>query len=224
MNKKLSAIQKGCNLNDRIFSEAVKKFRSRSFKTELDVSQFIDFEFKKAGAKNAFPTIVASGKNAVEWHHEPTNRKLLAGFCVMDFGAKFHGYCSDMTRTIYLGEPSRTERRIYSIVKKTQDACIRKVKAGEGTKELYEFSRKKLGAYKEFFGHGLGHGLSKLIHAKPRISRKKGKLKEGDVITIEPGVYIPKVLGIRIEDDVLVTKSGHRVLSKSTKKLVTIKW
>lgn len=219
MNAKLAGIRKGCTLNDCIYTELREAFRKGTFETEADVAQFIDQRIKEAGAKNAFPTIIASGVNAVEWHHEPTKKKLKKGFCVIDFGSRFNGYCSDMTRTVFLGRTSKADRRIYSIVLRAQEKCIRKVKAGANGRKIYELAKERLGAYADYFGHGLGHGLSKLIHAKPRLNKKDALLKEGDVVTIEPGVYIPHVLGIRIEDDVLVKKNGYEVLSKSTKKL-----
>ena len=171
MNAKLKNIEKGCKLNDKIFRMVIYLFKKGAFKTEQDVATFIGVEIRGGGAKKAFPTIVASGSNAVAWHHKPTDKKLKKGFCVIDFGAKFKGYCSDMTRTVYLGKASKTDKRLYNLVRKTQEACIRKVKAKQNGKELYELAKKKLGAYADYFGHGLGHGLSKKIHAKPRINR-----------------------------------------------------
>ncbi|MCR4335978.1 MAG: M24 family metallopeptidase [archaeon] len=222
MTTKLEAIERGCKLNDQIFLLVVAKFKAKEFKTEKDVANFIDKEIKKAGAKNAFPTIVASGSNAVDWHHKPTPKKLRKDFCVIDFGSKFNQYCSDMTRTVFLGKASKTEKRIYNIVKRTQEKCIKKIKEGTSTTVLYLLAKKSLGAYADYFGHGLGHGLSKKIHDKPGIGKKESKLKAGQIITIEPGIYIPRLLGIRIEDDVLVKKNGYKVLSKSTKKLIEI--
>ncbi|PIN85277.1 MAG: hypothetical protein COV47_03000 [Candidatus Diapherotrites archaeon CG11_big_fil_rev_8_21_14_0_20_37_9] len=223
MSKKLECIKKGCALNDKIFLEAVKKIKQKELRTEKQVANFVDSEFSKAGAKNAFPTIVASGKHAVEWHWEPKNSKLLNGFCVIDFGSRFSGYCSDMTRTIHIGKASKTDKRLYSLVKKTQEKCIKQINAGKEGNDIYLLAKKSLGAYADYFGHGLGHGLTTLIHANPRISKNKAKLMDGDIVTIEPGIYIPNVLGIRIEDDILVKKSGFAVLSNSTKKLIEIK-
>ncbi|MEK6957479.1 MAG: M24 family metallopeptidase [archaeon] len=222
-HKKLAAIMRGCALNDKIFSAILKKAKKGEFSTERDVSRFIKNEIWKAGAGLAFPPIVAIGANAVDWHHKPTNTKLTKGFCVIDFGARFNHYCSDMTRTIHFGKAGPLEKKIYDKVLKANKACITKVKGGASGNKIYFLARKLLGGYAKYFGHGLGHGLKKIIHAKPRLARKKMHfLREGDIITIEPGVYIPKKLGIRIEDDVLVTKNGYRVLSKSTKKLVEI--
>ncbi|HLC78954.1 MAG TPA: M24 family metallopeptidase [archaeon] len=224
-NQKLASIQKGCRLNDKIFSQIIKRARRGEFETERDISRFIKKELKKAGAAMAFPPIVAIGKNAVDWHHRPTNSKLAnGGFCVIDFGARFNRYCSDMTRTIYFGKASAKEKNIYSIVKKTNEICTTKIKHGASGNELYRYSRKLLGNFAKYFGHGLGHGLSKIIHSHPRISKKKKHtLRNGDIVTIEPGVYIPNKLGIRVEDDVLVKQNGYKLLSHSTKKLIEIK-
>ncbi len=221
--KKLKAIMRGCTLNDKIFRKLLGKARRKEFKTERDIAHFIKKEIRKAGAGLAFPPIVAIGKNAVDWHHKPTNTKLEKGFCVIDFGARFNHYCSDMTRTIHFGKTSAREKQIYSKVLKANEVCITKVKGGASGNKIYFLARKLLGGYAKYFGHGLGHGLKKIVHAKPRLARKKMHfLREGDIITIEPGVYIPKKLGIRIEDDVLVTKKGFKLLSKSAKNLIEI--
>ncbi len=219
---KLASITRGCRINDRIFSAVVRKAKRGEFVTEKEIAKFIDSEIRKAGAGNAFPTIVAIGPNAVGWHHRPTSTKLSRGFCVIDFGARVNRYCSDMTRTVFFGKATAKEKKIYGIARRANEECIKKIRAGADGSKIYFFARKLLGGYAKYFGHGLGHGLKKIIHAKPRLKKKKAVLHEGDIITIEPGVYIPKKLGIRIEDDVLVTRKGFRVISRSAKKLVEI--
>ena len=223
--EKIEAISKACRINDRIFSGIVEKAKAGKFGTEKDIAKFVDSEIKKAGCRNAFPTIVAAGKNAVDWHHRPTETKLAnCGFCVIDFGARVNGYCSDMTRTVYFGKASKDGKKLYEKVLKASTECIQMAKDGADGGKIYMHARKVLGGHAKYFGHGLGHGLKKIIHAKPRLRKKNSHLlKKGDIITIEPGIYIPKKLGIRIEDDVLVERNWHRVLSRSTKKLVEIK-
>jgi len=222
MTTKLKAIEQACRLNDKIFSKLIPKLKAHEFKTEKQVAHFINKEIKNAGAKKAFPTIVASGSNAVNWHHKPNAKKLRKGFCIIDFGSKVSGFCSDMSRTIFFGKASKTEQRLYRLVKNTQEKCIRKVRAGVNAPDLYKLAKKSLGAYDDYFGHGLGHGLGRKVHSKPGIGKKDVKLKAGSIIAIEPGIYIPHLLGIRIEDDILVKKNSFRVISKSTKKLFEI--
>jgi Xaa-Pro aminopeptidase len=106
-NQKTKNISKACKINDKIFAKLLKKLKKNEFKTEKDIAKFIDKEIKKARAKNAFQTIVATAENAVDWHHKPNKTKLKKGFCVIDFGARVNKYCGDMTRTIYFGEPSK---------------------------------------------------------------------------------------------------------------------
>lgn len=222
--EKLVNIQRGCHINDQIFSELVKRLQNREFRTEKEVALFINRKIKEWGAKKAFPTIVAIGRNAVDWHHKPTNSRLRKGFCVIDFGARVKGYCSDMTRTVHFGRATKKEKALYKKVLKANLLCIKKVRSGADGNAIYKYAKKILVGHAKYFGHGLGHGLSKKIHDRPRLSRKEGHiLKEGNIVTIEPGVYIPRKLGIRIEDDVLVRKNGYRVLSHSTKKLIEIK-
>ncbi len=223
-DKKLFSIRKGCRLNGKIFSALLKKAMKGEFETELDVARFIKNEISRNGGALAFPPIVAIGKNAVDWHHRPTNTKLAnGGFCVIDFGARFNRYCSDMTRTVYFGKAGAAERKIYAKVRRANEACITKVRSGIDGNKIYLLARKILGWHAKYFGHGLGHGLKKIIHAKPKLNKKPGQfLREGGIVTIEPGVYIPKKLGIRIEDDVLVTRRGCRLLSHSPKHLIEI--
>lgn len=223
-DSKLRSIARACAINDNGFAKVLAGFRKGKFKTEKDVARFIDLEIAKAGARNAFHTIVAVGENAVDWHHKPGNTALKRGFCVIDFGARVDRYCGDMTRTIFIGKASAEEKRLYSKVLRANEECIKMVKAGVDGHEIYLHAHKVLGRHAKYFGHGLGHGLSKIIHAKPRLSKKPGQfLRAGDIVTIEPGVYIPGKLGIRIEDDVLVKDRRHAVLSRSTKKLIEIK-
>jgi len=223
-NAKLMSILRGCRLNDKIFSSLLEKLGHGEFSTEQDVARYIKKEIFRAGGGLAFPPIVAIGSNAVDWHHKPTNSKLAnGGFCVIDFGSRFKRYCSDMTRTIYFGKASAEEKKVYTKVRRANEVCITLVRAGADGHEIYLVAKKILGTHAKYFGHGLGHGLKKIIHAKPKLNKKPLQLlREGDIVTIEPGIYIPKKLGIRIEDDVLALKKGYRLLSRSTKKLIEI--
>jgi Xaa-Pro aminopeptidase len=220
--KEIENIRKACRITDNIFSGIIKNFKR--FRTESDIAAYIEFEAKKRGCDMAFKPIVASGGNSAMPHYEPSNIKLKKGFCVMDFGVKYKNYCSDMTRTIFVGKPAKKDIEIYSFMKDVQEQLLAEVKVGKRCKTLYESATKKLGKFSKNFTHGLGHGFGIEIHESPNLSENiKQKLKPGMVFTIEPGIYFPKKLGIRIEDDVLVTKNKVEVLTRSSKELVVKK-
>jgi len=222
MNNKIKNISEACSINDEIFGLIVKNLRDKTLKTELDIDKFIRKETRKRKLKNSFPPVVAIGKNAAEIHHKPKKTRLKKGFLVMDFGVKLNGYCSDMTRTVYIGKPLKKEKEIYNKVLQAQKIGIQKSKIGAECFEIDYAVRKKLKGLRENFIHSLGHGVGKKIHELPNLSPKTDSiLKKGDIITIEPGVYIKGKLGIRIEDSILIDKK-IKVLTKSTKKLIII--
>ncbi len=216
-NDEIRKIRKACQLADQIFSEFLKNFDR--FKTEKEAALFLEDLARKKADGPSFEAIVASGKNGAQPHHKPSDNKINDGFCVIDFGIKYQGYCSDMTRTIYYGEPSDEEIKTYSEVLEVQKACITKAREGVKLNDLNEYAKDCLG--KEFI-HSLGHGLGLSVHEAPNFSKKE-KLKTGMIITIEPGVYKKNNYGIRIEDDILITKNKPEILSKTTKNLIVIK-
>jgi len=216
---KTTAVRKACKINDEAFRETLKNFSQ--FKTERDLANFLNREIKKRSAKLAFPTIVANAAHAYELHHKPCKKKLSRGFVVIDFGAKVAGYCSDMTRTIFIGTPSNKERELYNLVQDAQNKCVKMSKPGVICSEIDHYATILLGKYGPNFIHWVGHGIDKEVHAKPNIGpRSAAKLQAGEIIAIEPGIYIKKKLGIRIEDTVLV-KNKPVALTKFTKKLLT---
>jgi Xaa-Pro aminopeptidase len=219
--EEMKRIRIACKITDEIFSLIIKNFKS--FNTERDLVKFIKIEALKRDAEMAYEPIVASGKNAVVAHHN-TASKINKGFMVLDFGAKYEGYCSDMTRTIYVGEPSREEIEIYSKILRVQESCLEKAEAGMKAGDIFNHSIKILGPDAKYFVHGLGHGFGVEIHEKPSLSFKsKDVLKKGTVVTIEPGYYNPKSgVGIRIEDDIYLG-AKKEVLTKSTKNLLCLK-
>jgi Xaa-Pro aminopeptidase len=223
MASKVESISKACKVNDEIFSLILENIKNNSLKTEKDVDKFIRREARKRKLKIAFPPVVAIGKNAAEIHHKPKKTRLKKGFLVMDFGVKVNGYCSDMTRTVYIGKASKKEKEVYAKLLSVQKSAVNKVKQGAECFEIDCFARKKLGNLREYFTHSLGHGLGKKIHEKPNLSPKTSeKLKKNDAVTVEPGIYIKGKLGIRIEDSVLAGKKPV-MLTKSTKKLIELK-
>ena len=146
-------------------------------------------------------------------------------FVTMDFGAVYNGYHSDMTRTVAVGEPTEKQKEIYSVVLKAQKAALSVLKAGVPCSEADKAARDVIEAagYKEFFGHGTGHGVGIEIHEAPTLSpRSKADLGEGNVVTIEPGIYIPNEFGVRIEDMALITKDGFVNLTSCEKELIIL--
>jgi len=222
----IAKLRKAVSITDKIFDGMLAGLKSRKFKTEKDIAFFIKTEALKAGAEMSFEPIVASGGNGIVAHHVPES-KLRRGFMVLDFGARYQGYHADMTRTVYLGDPSAAERAIYDKLLSVQRACIEKACAGVNAASLFRYAVKLLGDDAKYFNHGLGHGIGVEIHEAPSLSLKsKDVLKEGSVFTIEPGYYNKKTgVGIRIEDDVYLGKGGRKeVLTKSTKELLRVRF
>ncbi|MBN1793106.1 M24 family metallopeptidase [Candidatus Woesearchaeota archaeon] len=219
--EEMARIRKACRITDEIFKGIVNNFKS--FRKESDVARHIKMAALERGAEMAFEPITASGKNAVTAHHNKDS-KINKGFMVLDFGAKYKGYCSDMTRTVYVGNPSRKEVEIYEKVLRAQLSCIDKARIGMNCGELFDHAVKCLGGDAKYFLHGLGHGFGIEIHEAPSSSPKsKDRIRKGSVITIEPGYYNQKTgIGIRIEDDIYFGKKKE-VLTKSTKNLMIIR-
>jgi Xaa-Pro aminopeptidase len=173
----------------------------------------------------AFDTIAASGKNSACPHATPTDKPLEYGdFLILDFGAVVDGYHSDMTRTLVMGKPTDSMKRVYDAVWSANTDALRAVRAGITGKLLDSVARSTLEAwgYNDYFKHGLGHGVGLEVHESPTLSVKAESsptLREHMVVTIEPGVYIPGKFGVRIEDMVVVTKSGCVNLTKTPKTL-----
>lgn len=174
----------------------------------------------------AFETIVVSGRNSSSPHGVPTNKLIEDGdFVTMDFGASLDGYKSDMTRTICVGEPSEEQLVVYKTVLFGQSMALDYIGAGKTGKKVDGLIRSYFESldYGDEFGHSLGHGVGLEIHEKPNLSPKSNtELKEGMVVTVEPGLYLPGKFGVRIEDMVVVTKMGCRNLTKTPKELICL--
>ena len=185
--------------------------------TESELAGMLDFQIRKLGARNSFETIVAFGPNGSRPHHQPGSRKLRKKDAVLiDFGAKYKGYCSDITRCFVIGGMTSFYKKVYDVVEQAQAAAIKTIRAGVKITQVDAAARdviKKSGL--PVYGHGTGHGFGLEIHESPFLKADgKGTLKAGQVITIEPGIYIPGKLGIRIEDDILVTETGCKILTR----------
>ena len=218
--KEIRMIKKGFAYADKILEKAIKSLKS--LKTESNTAAFLEYEAKKLGLELSFSPIVASGSNGSMPHHEPSNVKIKNDFCVIDFGVKYKGYCSDITRTIYVGKPSEKEKEMYNMLLKIQENAIIQIKSGKKCSEIYDFVVKSLGKYRNYFTHGLGHGVGIEIHELPNLSlSSKDRIKNSMVFTIEPGIYFPKRFGIRIEDTLLF-KNKPVLLTKTSKDLLII--
>lgn len=211
----------GCALFDHVLGMI------RPGMSEIDVAAELEHEARRRGAEAmSFETIVASGVRSALPHGRATSGRLpRRGFLTLDFGIIHHGYCSDMTRTVYLGTPRPNERSAYQAVLEAQESAVAAVAAGVRCGEVDEAARSVLrnAGLAEAFSHSTGHGVGLEIHEPPRIGAGQStRLQAGMVITIEPGVYLQGQFGIRIEDMVAVTRNGGQVLTPSPKALIEL--
>jgi Xaa-Pro aminopeptidase len=194
-------------------------------RTERDLSLALEQDMRGHGARRpSFEAIVAGGAHGALPHAQPREVPIERGqLVVIDWGAELDGYCSDCTRTIATGEPGDEARRIYDLVLEAQLAGLQAVKAGANGRDVDGVARGLLdrAGHAEHFGHGLGHGVGLAVHESPRLSqRSEDDLVAGNIVTVEPGVYLPGQFGVRIEDLVAVTTDGCDILTSVTKELI----
>ncbi len=224
--EELKLIKKSADIACKVFEKLLPFIRPG--KTEKAVAEKLEGLLKEAGAeKPAFEIIVASGKNGALPHAKSTNKKLRKGeLVVIDFGAVYKGYSSDMTRTIAIGKIAPKLRKIYETVKIAQREALAVVRAGIPARTIDSIARSIIekAGYDKYFVHSTGHGVGMEIHELPTMSKgSEEKLRKNSVITIEPGIYIPGLGGVRIEDMVIVQKIGAENLTeKITKKLIVL--
>jgi Xaa-Pro aminopeptidase len=220
----ITKIKTAVGITDRVFKRILKLIKPGV--KEKDLSLEIDYQLKQAGDGIAFPTIVVSGPRSALPHGQPTDHRIKnRDFITFDMGATAAGYASDFTRTVILGKPNKKQQEVYTIVLEAQLKAIDGIKAGIRAQAADGYARDYIKAhgYGEYFGHGLGHGLGLNVHELPVLSQKsEANLVENNVVTVEPGIYLPGWGGVRIEDVVIVQPKGCTILTQTTKRLLEL--
>lgn len=239
----ISKIENACKLGDKTFTYILKKIKLGI--SEKELANEIEFFIKKAGSDISFPPIVAFGKNSAIPHHQTSDKRLATSdqLVLLDFGVKLNNYCSDMTRTIFFGKPTREQKKMYQTVLEAQEKAIDFL--SQCYSELVSESQTKTRSQNKFgmtgknidriardyiifkgyqtIPHSLGHGIGIDVHEAPHLSPKsKDVLKEGMVFSIEPGIYVPQLGGVRIEDLVFLRKNKIRLLTHSPKTIIEL--
>ena len=223
--KEIVIIKKAVKIADDAFLHILNYIKPGV--SECEIALELEHYMKKEGAKGtSFETIVASGYRSVLPHGTASNKKIENNEAVtLDFGAIYENYCSDMTRTVFVGKPKEELYKIYNIVLEAQKTSVEGAKKGFTGKEIDSIARDIIdkNGYGKNFGHGLGHGVGLEVHEKPSIS-KRGDIimKNGMVVTIEPGIYVENLGGVRIEDMVVIDHDTPIVLTKSSKELIVL--
>ena len=222
--EELERIAAAAELTDEVYRWALE--RGLAGHTERDVARACEARLRELGAEPSFPPIVAAAENGALPHAEPGEREIGSGeLVVFDMGALLDGYCSDCTRTFATGDPGDEAREVYELVRRAQQASLEAVRPDASGKEVDAVAREMISeaGHGDRFGHGLGHGVGLEVHEGPRLATtSEDELAEGNVVTVEPGVYLPGRFGVRIEDLVVVTADGHRNLSGLPKDLQVV--
>lgn len=223
--QELAIIKEAAQLADDTFAHILNYIKPGV--RELDIALEMEMFMRKNGATStSFETIVASGERSALPHGVASERIIGRDeFVKLDFGAYYKGYCSDITRTVFVGKPSEKHLEIYNIVLEAQLHGLKHIKAGMSGLEADALCRNVIAGYGygEQFGHGTGHGIGMEIHEAPRLSRLSDTLlTPGMTVTVEPGIYIPGFGGVRIEDDIVITESGNQILTSSPKELILL--
>lgn len=221
----IAKIRKAIQITDRVFSEILDFVKPGV--RELDVAAEMEYRMKRFGSSTPYyQTIVASGKRSALPHGVASAKKIKKNeFVTMDFGAVYDGYTADLTRTVAVGRASRKQKQVYNVVLRAHKHAISKARSKIRACDLDKTARAviKRAGYGKYFGHGLGHGIGLLVHDNPAVNPTNQQMLEpGMVITIEPGIYLPNWGGVRIEDDVLITQRGCRVLNTAERELIEL--
>lgn len=221
-DEEIENIKKACEITDNCFEYILSYIKPGM--TEKEIAESIEDYYKERTEGLAFETIVASGENSSKPHATPTDRKIKeTDIITIDMGCKYKGYCSDMTRTIFVGEVTEEMKFVYDLVLKNQKQTSDQYKDGANIRVLSKMVENDFRLHGFDLIHSIGHGLGLEIHEKPYITyNNDNNLKENMVITNEPGIYLPGKFGVRIEDTVLITKFGCINLTKSEKNYIVI--
>ena len=215
----LSYTKKAIKFTEEILNDCIRNIKK--FRTEKEVYLFLVREARKRKLRLAFKPLVVTSPNGFEIHHKPTDTSLKKGFLILDYGLKYKGYCADITRTVYLGEPSEKDIYLYNLVLTAHDEAFRNVRLGVDCASVDQIARQILIKYKKNFRHALGHGVGRRVHQSPKVGPNNyKKLKKNQIITLEPGIYFKNGFGIRIEDMVLV-KDKPVYLTKISRRLIS---
>ncbi len=224
--QEIARVRAACELADTALRSTLEA--GIAGRTERDVAIELELRMRRLGAQApSFPSIVASGDHGALPHAEPRDVEIARGVLVtIDWGAYLEGYCSDCTRTYATGPVTQEAADVYELVLRAQEAALGAVRAGVSGREVDGVARSIIeqSGHAEHFGHGVGHGVGMEIHEAPRLSRTAGDdpLRAGNIVTVEPGVYVPGCLGVRIEDLVVVGDEGHERLTSLPKELTTV--
>ena len=223
--EEIALMRKAQEITDRAFDEICRFIQPGM--TEKEIAARLQYDMLRFGAeKMSFDPIVVSGPNGSLPHGIPSSKQVQKGeFITMDFGCKYGGYCSDMTRTVALGEPTGEMKKVYQTVLEAQLAGIAVTRAGVPGKSIDAAARKVIAdaGYGEYFGHGYGHSLGIEIHESPNANtREETLLPVGAVVSAEPGIYLPGKFGVRIEDVTILREDGCEILTKSPKELIIL--
>ncbi len=222
--EEIAKTEKAQEITDLAFAHILKTVTPEM--TEIDVAVELEFFMRKQGASGkSFDIIAVSGDASSLPHGVPRNVKLKKGFLTMDFGCVYEGYCSDMTRTVCLGKADEEMKRLYNTVYDAQRLALNVMRGGMLCSDVDKVARDRIyEEYEGYFGHGLGHGVGREIHEAPRLSMKAGDavLRDGHIVTCEPGIYLPGKFGCRIEDMVVIENGVARDITKSPKELIEL--
>ena len=223
--EELAVMQKAQDITDQVFAEICDFLHAGVTESEV-AAQLTYLQMKHGAEGNSFPPIVASGANGSMPHAIPTAKPIQKGeFVTMDFGCIYEGYCSDMTRTVFIGQPSEELQHAFSTLRTINETCEALIKEGIKASVVHEQAETMLtdAGYKGKMGHSLGHSVGIDIHESPTLSPSNSKtLEKGNVVTVEPGIYLPGKFGMRLEDFGVVRETGFEVFTQSSHKMFII--